>query len=516
MSKVVYLPLDERPCNAKYPVQLASIADMPLVFPSADMLGKKKQPARHEDIAAWLVKETKDASHLIVSVDMLVYGGIVPSRLHHLSESECLRRLSLLSELKRSNPSLEIHAFNLIMRAPAYNSSDEEPDYYEHYGYRLYRYGWLKDKAQYEKLDDEEQQERDRIAAEVPQEVLNDFLHRRQVNAAVNLQAISLVDEGIIDHLIIPLDDNAKYGFSPMEQRKLLTTVEQLNLLDRVLIYPGADEIGCTLLARVFCRLHGYRPEVFVRYSSTLGPTIVPKYEDRSLNESIKSHLTSAGAVMADSPSGADVVLMVHSPPVSQADVAESPYAYSGRHRAYFSEVHIPEFAVAIESQLDKGRLVALADVASSNGSDHALMKLLSKKKLLGRLTAYAGWNTSGNTLGTVIAHAVIASYWHGPAGSVPDRVKRASRAFLLSRYVEDWGYQTLVRKDVAENHLPAMGGDYFRVGHIREQVSALITEKLQRFCRQYLSDVAEEADIARLRTDQPWNRMFETDVTFE
>jgi len=516
MSKVVYLPLDERPCNAKYPVQLASIADMPLVYPSADMLGKKKQPARHEDIAAWLVKETKDATHLIVSVDMLVYGGIVPSRLHHLSESECLRRLSLLSELKRSNPSLEIHAFNLIMRAPAYNSSDEEPDYYEHYGYRLYRYGWLKDKAQYETLGVEEQQERDRIVAEVPQEVLRDFLNRRQVNAAVNLQAISLVDEGIVDHLVIPLDDNAKYGFSPMEQRKLLTTVEQLNLLDRVLIYPGADEIGCTLLARVFCRLHGYRPEVFVRYSSTLGPTIVPKYEDRSLNESVKSHLTSAGAVMADSPSGADVVLMVHSPPVSQGDVAESPNAYSERHRAYFSEVHIAEFAVAIESQLDKGRLVALADVASCNGSDHALMKLLSKKKLLGRLTAYAGWNTSGNTLGTVIAHAVIASYWNGRAGSVPDRVKQASRAFLLSRYVEDWGYQTLVRKDVAEKHLPAMGGDYFRVGHILEQVSALITEKLQRFCRQYLSDVADEAAIARLRTDQPWNRMFETDVTFE
>ncbi|ULO09423.1 DUF4127 family protein [Paenibacillus sp. 19GGS1-52] len=40
-------------------------------------------------IADWLLTETRDANALIISVDMLVYGGIVPSRLHYLTEKEC-------------------------------------------------------------------------------------------------------------------------------------------------------------------------------------------------------------------------------------------------------------------------------------------------------------------------------------------------------------------------------------------------------------------------------------------
>ncbi|MGO4374292.1 DUF4127 family protein, partial [Paenibacillus sp. MCAF20] len=73
---------------------------------------------------------------------------------------------------------------------------------------------------------------------------------------------------------------------------------------------------------------------------------------------------------MGDSAATADFVLMVHSPPVSQHEVAESPNPYNDRHRSYFSEVHIPEFVSAIEALAGKGKLIALADVASCNGAD--------------------------------------------------------------------------------------------------------------------------------------------------
>ncbi|MGO4374291.1 DUF4127 family protein [Paenibacillus sp. MCAF20] len=147
MSKVVYVPLDERPCNAKFPIMVAAITDLKLSSPPRTLLGNKKQPADVEGIRHWLLEETSDADYLIVSADLLVYGGIVPSRLHQLPLAECAARLSFLRDLKRSNPALRIYAFNLIMRAPAYNSSDEEPDYYEQHGYSLFRYGWLSDIA---------------------------------------------------------------------------------------------------------------------------------------------------------------------------------------------------------------------------------------------------------------------------------------------------------------------------------------------------------------------------------
>lgn len=443
MSKIVYVPLDERPSNAKYPKLLAAITDIEFISPPASMLGVKKQPASAEEIGNWLLREAADADYAIVSMDMLVYGGIVPSRLHQLSPQQCAGRIDVLREMKRLNPFIRIYAFNLVMRAPAYDSSNEESDYYERYGESIFRYGWLRDKSATEALTEEERHEWETLqAGAIPSTALDDFLRRRAVNAKVNELAVSLVNEGIIEHLVIPFDDNAVDGFSPMEQRKLLLSMEQHNLMDRVLIYPGSDEVGCILLAKVFCRMKQYTPEAAVRYSSTLGSTTIPKYENRSLHESVKSHLTSGGARIGDSADSADFVLMVHSPPVSQHDVAESPNPYHSRHRADFSEIHYTEFVTAIEALADKGKLVALADVASCNGADHTLMRLLSKKQLLSRITAYSAWNTSGNSLGTVIAHAIIASYYRSQP-SRPSHTDRISSHFYLYRLIEDWGYQT-------------------------------------------------------------------------
>ncbi|MBD2870177.1 DUF4127 family protein [Paenibacillus arenilitoris] len=511
MSKIVYLPLDERPCNAKYPKMIAAITDLALVAPPAALLGAKKRPAAFEGLARWLSAEAERADYLIVSADMLVYGGIVPSRLHQLPYAECAARLSVLKELKRRNPALRIYAFSLIMRAPAYDSSDEEPDYYEHYGQAICRYGWLEDKQAAAPPGEEERLERERLLARIPQEVLGDFLRRRATNARINELAIEFVKEGVIDQLIIPLDDNAEYGFSPMEQRNLLFAVERGNLMDRVLIHPGADEVGCILFAKVFCEVKQYQPEACVRYSSTRGPAIIPKYEDRSLNESVKSHLNAGGAFMGDSAHTADFVLMVHSPPVSQQDVAESPNPFARRHRAYYSEVHTAEFVTALDALSRRGHLVALADVASCNGADHALMQLLAKKNLLRRLTAYAGWNTSGNTLGTVVSHAIVASYYRR-SPSRPAHSDAMSDRFRLYRFIEDWGYQTLARQQIAA-HLPELGGNYFQIGHIRERVSQLVTDKLRRFCTDFLGEAAGGAADG-LSADLPWNRMFEVDLT--
>ena len=36
----------------------------------------------------------------IISIDMIVYGGLIPSRLHYLSETDALQRLELIKYLK--------------------------------------------------------------------------------------------------------------------------------------------------------------------------------------------------------------------------------------------------------------------------------------------------------------------------------------------------------------------------------------------------------------------------------
>lgn len=514
--KVVYLPLDERPCNLKYPQQLAAMTDIELHVPSRILLGNKKKPANVVEIQKWLMQVTKDSDYLILSLDMLVYGGIVPSRLHYITKEECGKRLDVIEELKRQNPQLKIYAFNLIMRVPGYNSSDEEPDYYEIYGENISSYGKLLDKKSRGELTEQEANLLQLLHHEIPNEVIADFIGRRQVNAFTNEYAIDMVDQGMIDSLIIPLDDNAEYGFSSQEQSKLLCKVEKMNLLDQIAIYPGADEIGCTLLAKVFCDARQYTPALFIRYSSTKGPFIIPKYEDRSLQESIKSHITAMGGVIVDHSGDADAILFTHSPAVSQSGVAEPNQAFSERHRSYFSEVNYREFVLAMKYYSGKNKVLGIADVATCNGSDQTLMFTLKKQGLLERIDSYAGWNTSGNTLGTVIAHTIIEAYYQQQPDKEKER-RRKSREFYYSRLVEDWGYQTIARKAVAAHDVPRLGGTYFDISGQLDEILEVIKSYLESFIEENLADI-KEGKIELGQVYSPWKRMFEVgfDLTFE
>jgi hypothetical protein len=511
MARIVYVPLDERPCNAKFPLQIASASELKVEAPSLDLLGRKKSPADPEALAEWLLRAAADADYLLASVDMLVYGGIVPSRLHHLPEAECRRRLTTLAACKRRNPRLRIYAFNLIMRAPAYSSDDEEPDYYAVYGERIARLGWLQDREARESLSDGERRERDALAAAVPEAVLADFAGRRRVNAAVNRMAVDLTQDGVIDFLVVPLDDNARFGYSSAEQRQLMLTIAEQRLLDRVHLYPGADEVGCTLLARIFGEVHRYQPEIYVRHSSTAGPFVIPRYEDRSLGESLKSQICAAGGFIGDRAADADFVLMVHSPPVGQADMAEAPHRYGERHAAYFCETNLREFAAAIRRYADRGLTVALADVAAANGADAPLMNLLADAGLLPKLSAYAGWNTSGNALGTVIAHAIVESYYRKSGAAAESDRSRHSETFYLARLLEDWGYQAVIRSEVAAL-LPSIGGDSFDVSGVHDRVTQLIRERMERFIATRMQDLRPER-IRLQRVAMPWQRMFEVDL---
>ena len=128
-AKVVLLPLDERPCNFDFPDFLYKNSGLKIVRP--DELGDKKNPADLFKVASFLKKECADADYAVLAMDTLLYGGLIPSRLHHFSEEEVSERLALLKKIKENNPKLRIFAFQCIMRCPKYSSSDEEPDYYE-------------------------------------------------------------------------------------------------------------------------------------------------------------------------------------------------------------------------------------------------------------------------------------------------------------------------------------------------------------------------------------------------
>ena len=77
MKKIVMLPLDERPCNYDFPEMMPK-ADFELILPPKEYMGNKKIPADTERLAKWLTKNIAGADVCILSLDALIYGGIVP------------------------------------------------------------------------------------------------------------------------------------------------------------------------------------------------------------------------------------------------------------------------------------------------------------------------------------------------------------------------------------------------------------------------------------------------------
>ena len=203
------LPLDERPCNYEFPYKLFhDNKEIEIIRPN--QLGDKKIAANQEEVETYLLEECKEADGLVISMDTLLYGGLIPSRIHNLSDAELDRRLSVIKQIKGQNSGLKIYAFQCIMRCPQYSSSDEEPDYYEICGKEIHKLGHLIHK---EKLNIGDQVEKEALENSIKVEFLEDYIKRRELNILYNLKTLDYVREGIIDFLVIPQDDSAKYGF---------------------------------------------------------------------------------------------------------------------------------------------------------------------------------------------------------------------------------------------------------------------------------------------------------------
>lgn len=118
MKKVVYLPLDERPCNYDFPYLLAEGSDaISVVRPPLDAMGKKKTPADCQAICDFLISECHDADYLVLALDTLLYGGIIPSRLHYLDTDILGERLKVVEEIKKANPGIHVSAFSRKQRS---------------------------------------------------------------------------------------------------------------------------------------------------------------------------------------------------------------------------------------------------------------------------------------------------------------------------------------------------------------------------------------------------------------
>ncbi len=479
---LLLVPPDTRPPTLAFPRNLALAVGLNVLVPPPDALNTINKPGDTEILREWLLDNAADASLLIVSLETLTLGGMIPARRVDTSSEEVRRRLGTLRELKEVNPELRILAHGVIVRVAHDNDPLEEKPYYGVWGDALRRYSELSDRRS--------RGEDVSLPSDVPMDILENWLTTRRRNHQLHLDALDLVAEEVLEHLCLTLDDTSTYGLAAQDRRALEAKTDNSGLWSQVDIYPGADEVPATLLARA---LNPEPLRVAVRYPSVKSPLAEMRYEDRCLGELVKAHLRAAHAVEVECAEDADLILAVNAPALKQGEV-QPDYATVDT-----AERHLPLFVERVKGWLGQGVPVTLADVAYANGAEARLIKLLAAQVRLSDLSGFSAWNTAGNSLGGALAQGLLAH-----------RVQRQDKwlGLRFNRFVDDYLYQTLVR---AEAYAALPNPDPFDLGERVEQAEIAIDKHIRPLAETLWAEhfADETHDLIWQPARLAWARLF-------
>lgn len=501
-NKVLYIPLDDRPVNLDLVIQLANLRGLEIKTPKSEDLGFFLKEGNVESIVNWLNCEEGDV--LIISLDMFLYGGLIASRTDKRPADDAMKIINNLREYKKNNSKVKIYAFSNIMRLSISVSSDESQVWWD----KINKYNELRYKV--ESLNETELKSNlEQIELEIPQEVLNTYLRTRERNHKINMEAINLVKDEIIDFLILSQEDCSKYGLHLIEHEKIHEKINNYNLKDKVYVYPGADEIGQILLSRYVNDIENYNPKVYIDFDDKNLEDIIPKFEDRSLNVNIIEHLKSTNAIIVDNFNKSDYILAVTTPNIPYIDMAE------GKAENYNKNHTINELIERIKRYVKLGKNVGIADLSFANGGDGYLIKRLKEEDLLLKVVAYGAWNTAGNAMGTTISHGNIISILSSK-GMIDFNNSLQSLKFLIERYCDDFMYQSYVRNE-ANKEVLKEGLSIFNMKKRVNKIDKFVGQELRKIINDYFyrSEVnyleakgfIEEINVNAIL---PWNRTFE------
>lgn len=498
MMRIVLVPLDERPVNVDIPRQVAAIAGATIEIPEESILPSMRSSANLDELHEWILRQVGDqrTSHFVACVDTVVHGGLISARISQDSIAATLERLEVFRSIKDVNPGLSVSAVSLIMRASDSYSAVEEPDYWSSYGRELHRLGAdLHYSIESEIKGSSPQQVPE---TKIPEPIVRDFELRRLRNHVVNLSSIALHEEGVIGTLALTADDTAPHSAGSAEQLWLRHWCRALPGGRSVLMYPGADEVGAVLVARALTSTTD-SPLFSIVCGEPGGLDRVPNFENAPVRHSLIRQVNAAGGRLATSTQQPDIVLVTHAPDPDKGDFGgELPSSDSGATNRTISE---------IRKALAEGCAVALADVRFSNGGDPQLVDRLAEEGLLLQLSAYGGWNTAGNSIGSAVAHSIAR--WVGERLGTLDHTE-ADRA-LLMRILEDRAYQSGARRDL---HFEVFRG---QIGPVSEEVQREACDRILRSLQKYLDWITRDWQSWSVKeVTLPWSRSFEIALRLE
>lgn len=501
-KKILFIPLDNRPITDKETREVAEKAGYNIIVPPENLLGTREQHGDPDGLWNWLRENAPGAKAAVVSTDALLYGSLVGSRNHELTQAQITERLNRFQKLHQDFPRLPVYGFGTILRTlltATHSGAGMEPEIYQQNAVKIYDYSKLRDKNDMGLASKKEQRELQRLEKEIAPAVMEDWAHRHSLNFNANKALIDLTGQNALAFLFLGGDDGAFYSQTHYEFRQLREYGKNVGKT-KFQITSGADELGMVMLCRAILDDKRDIPFVYTAYNIGKGASTIPSFCVEKIGDDVANTIIAAGGMTVPAPQRAELVLAVS----TNAD-GQTPEANSPQNTIKPRKGTMP-FVKMVKDFVDQGYPVAVADIAYGNGADNALMNELHKADLQFKLHAYGGWNTATNTTGFLLGTGLLTKWMD----------KQSRDELMLARYLEDWGYQANIRQSLASAVWSQPGFNH-QTGNLdgaRNFAAAKGTELLQDFARQNIN-LPAGLSIGKLHITHPWNRLFECEICF-
>lgn len=445
--KLAFVPIDNRPVCYTLPKLLAEIDEsIEFYIPDRKYLGGLKQEADIDHLFEWLITLPKlDA--IILSLDTLAYGGLIPSRRCPETFEQIKERIETLKEILEGKDA-KIYAFSSIMRISNNNYNEEEKEYWSKWGKKIFAYSYHTHEGNRESC----------ITNLIPSEILDDYIETRRRNFEINKIYLQWQKEGLFETLIFSKDDCAEYGFN----------VQEAQVLEKMGAYTktGADEIPLSLLSRA---IQG-EIKICPKFLEPESKNLISNYEDVSIEKSVLGQIELAGCKITDEENS-DIILYINNFKNNQGEIVMKVGTES------FSKT----FTIPNKPYM-------IADVRFANGADNNFVKELFKNKIDDEnFYGFSAWNTSANSLGSLICGAKIKFF-------AKKYNEKAFKKLQITRFLDDWAYQANVRQQLEKPNI--------------EKTTELMKDFEKTLEKVLNTNIAVNYKF-------PWERLFEVEVDF-
>lgn len=504
---ILLVPLDSRPPCREFVVNGGKIIGRTIVTPPTEYMDYYSKAGETTEMRQWLAENTGTADAVILSVDQLLSGGLLAAREAHISHADIDALAAYLRTLHTAHPTVPLHAFYILPRAIPQDGIE---------GWRerraLLAYARLLGRAGEGLPVDENEMER--LREEFPPDDLEKYLAHFDESTALASMLIELTEEGTLTRLVLGQDDGEEFSVGNLKKAELSALLAQKNIApERAMIVHGADEIALSMLARMAVdelrTRGGTPPRISLRYARDDMADAVFPFMAVSNDVTAREKIAMLGAALAEDDTSSDLTLLI-SAGDSGADTLGS--------RA--------PTAAAIKVMLAAGTPVALVDLSRHFHAEETLLPILIEKDVpVNALTAYAGWNTASNAIGTAVAEAVLyhCAMKNTATAEERERAAAANLAFLTGRVAEDEFYlkETIDRVNDALRRAGYANSADLDLTRNWRWANDLLMNDLSRRMRSYESTAAFRMPVSQngmtlrvvrsnITAYYPWPRTFE------